>query len=109
MSLLQFHKVFKDESPSRTLTMVIKNYFNLNGLSRRIIRQESVYDSFTEEITKAQYYIKGPMGKGLDIQPSGVHIAFTAGTGILPFMDLVAFLIRYNLNEAEGNLNGSPD
>jgi len=49
------------------------------------------------------------MGKGLDLQQSGVHIAFTAGTGILPFLDLVAFLIRYNLNDAEGNSNGSPD
>jgi hypothetical protein len=49
------------------------------------------------------------MGKGLDLQPTGVHVAFTAGTGILPFLDLVAFLIRYNLNDAEGNPNGSPE
>jgi hypothetical protein len=27
MDKLQFHKVFKDESPSQTLTIVIKNYF----------------------------------------------------------------------------------
>ncbi len=39
------------------------------------------------------------MGKGLDLKSEGVHIAFTAGTGILPFLDLVAFLIRYHLNE----------
>lgn len=37
------------------------------------------------------------MGKGLDIQKGGVHIAFTAGTGILVFVDLVAHLIRKNL------------
>jgi hypothetical protein len=52
MDKLQFHKVFKDESPSQTLSIVIKNYFLLNGLSRRIVRQEQVYDSFTEEITR---------------------------------------------------------
>ena len=40
------------------------------------------------------YVIKGPMGKGLDIQREGVHIAFTAGTGCLVFLDLVAHLIR---------------
>ena len=34
------------------------------------------------------------MGKGLDIQPEGTHVAFTAGTGILVFIDLVAHLIR---------------
>lgn len=37
------------------------------------------------------------MGKGLDIQKNGTHIAFTAGTGCLIFMDLVVFLIRKNL------------
>ena len=37
------------------------------------------------------------MGKGLDIQSTGTHIAFTAGTGCLVFLDLVAHLIRKNL------------
>jgi len=41
------------------------------------------------------------MGKGLDIQPDGTHIAFTAGTGILIFVDLVAHLIRKNLGQLE--------
>lgn len=38
------------------------------------------------------------MGKGLDIMHAGTHIAFTAGTGCLVFVDLVAHLIRKNLN-----------
>jgi hypothetical protein len=37
------------------------------------------------------------MGKGLDIKPEGTHIAFSAGTGCLVFIDLVAHLIRKNL------------
>jgi hypothetical protein len=37
------------------------------------------------------------MGKGLQIQKDGVHVAFTGGTGILVFVDLVAYLIRRNL------------
>lgn len=41
------------------------------------------------------------MGKGLDIQQDGVHIAFTAGTGILVFIDLVAHLIRKNLGQID--------
>ena len=44
------------------------------------------------------YAFKGPMGLGLDIQPTGVHIAYSAGTGILPFLDLVAYLVRLNLD-----------
>ena len=37
------------------------------------------------------------MGKGLDIKREGTHIAFSAGTGCLVFVDLVAYLIRKNL------------
>ena len=48
-------------------------------------------------VSNGQYQIKGPMGKGLDIQHSGTHIAISAGTGILVFLDLVAHLIRKNL------------
>ena len=49
------------------------------------------------------------MGKGLGILKSGVHIAFTAGTGALVFVDLVAYLARMNLkllkNDEEGTLS----
>lgn len=38
------------------------------------------------------------MGKGLGIQKEGTHIAFVAGTGVLVFIDLVAFLVRQNLD-----------
>jgi hypothetical protein len=41
--------------------------------------------------------MKGPMGKGLQVEKDGVHIAFTAGTGCLLFLDLVAHLVRKNL------------
>jgi NAD(P)H-flavin reductase len=44
-----------------------------------------------------KYMIKGPLGKGLELQKEGVHMAFTAGTGCLVFLDLVAHLIRKNL------------
>jgi hypothetical protein len=40
------------------------------------------------------YMIRGPTGMGLDIQNKGVHIAFTGGTGVLIFLDLVAHLLR---------------
>ena len=41
--------------------------------------------------------MKGPMGKGLQVEKDGVHISFTAGTGCLLFLDLVAHLVRKNL------------
>ena len=45
--------------------------------------------------------MRGPLGKGLSIQPQGKHIAYTAGTGVLVFMDLVAHLL-VRLVEAGG-------
>lgn len=52
------------------------------------------------------------MGKGLQIKRDGIHIAFTAGTGNLLFLDLVAHLIRKNLkvlNERDDSFIGDND
>ena len=43
------------------------------------------------------FNIKGPMGRGLEITKSGLHIAFCAGTGVLVFLDLVAHLLLRNV------------
>ena len=66
----------------------LKNYNSRTGLSGKIHREPQV---------GLIYEVKGPMGKGLMISPSGIHIAFAAGTGILCFIDLVAHLIQLNL------------
>ena len=62
----------------------VKNYGNPKGLSEKLhqVPQRSLL-----------YEVKGPMGKGLLVQKTGVHIAFAAGTGILCFVDLVGHLI----------------
>lgn len=39
------------------------------------------------------YNIQGPMGTGLDMHRKGRHIAFSGGTGVLVFIDMVAHLI----------------
>jgi NAD(P)H-flavin reductase len=70
-----------------TLCLTLKNYNIPGGLSMQMF----------EDQKGATYEIKGPMGKGLDLQAEGTYIAFTAGTGILVFVDLVAALIRKNL------------
>ena len=49
------------------------------------------------------FNFKGPMGKGLDVKKTGVHIAYSGGTGVLPYLDLVAYLIRLNLLSSTGN------
>jgi hypothetical protein len=42
------------------------------------------------------FNIKGPFGKGLGIKPTGIHVAFSAGTGVLVFLDLVTRIILHN-------------
>ena len=37
------------------------------------------------------------MGRSLFIDQNGLNVAFAAGTGILPFMDLIGFLARDTL------------
>ena len=50
---------------------------------------------------ESTYYIKGPMGRGLQLQPEGLHVAFCAGTGALVFLDLVSHLIINNAFKAK--------
>lgn len=60
--------------------MTIKNYNLPGGMSRQIFdRKQQIFE------------VKGPMGKGLGLseRSTGIHIIFCAGTGILPFMDLI--------------------
>ena len=43
------------------------------------------------------FFLKGPMGRGLEMKNTGLHVAFCAGTGILAFLDLVAHLLMRNI------------
>ncbi len=65
-----------------------KNYRVEGGLSERL---HSVPNDLCQ--------IKAMLGKGLGLKETsqGLHIAFTAGTGIMPFIDLVALMLRGNL------------
>lgn len=57
---------------------------NLVRRNSHFTLEEQAFDVFN---------IKGPMGKGLCIEESGVHVAFCAGTGVLVFLDLVSHLL----------------
>lgn len=70
------------------MTVTIKNYSSPTGVSQKV----------HENNPERQFMIMGLMGHGLGIEPTGTHVAFVAGTGILVFVDLVAYLIRLNLD-----------
>ena len=47
-------------------------------------------------IMQETFCFKGPFGKGLSIKPTGLHVAFAAGTGVLVFLDLVTRILLHN-------------
>ena len=59
--------------------LTCKNY----GTGLSLMLHKSRYSSLT---------ITGPMGKGLGLKKDGTYVAFVGGTGILPFIDLIAML-----------------
>ena len=63
----------------------MKNYKKAKGLSHFL----------TEDLLNKEhiYNIQGPMGTGIDMHRKGRHIAFSGGTGVLVFIDMVAHLI----------------
>mmetsp|Transcript_22999 Transcript_22999/g.28540 ORF Transcript_22999/g.28540 Transcript_22999/m.28540 type:complete len:275 (-) Transcript_22999:119-943(-) len=93
------------------VSLTLKTYRMNRGLSTRIhstpFEEENLKTTNSEtplEVMPADnaYYIKGPMGKGLQLQSTGVHVAFCAGTGALVFLDLVASLLIKNCFDKDG-------
>lgn len=102
-NLCHFDETMFSQADTDRVALVIKNYNKVGGMS------EYVHRNALKDVTNARtstasmvsdatrYAMKGPMGKGLQVEKDGVHIAFTAGTGCLLFLDLVAHLVRKNL------------
>ena len=65
--------------------VTFKDYQTKTGVSRRMGNQSPD--------TQPVWFAKGPMGMGLQINKNGHNIAFTGGTGILVFLDIVAMLL----------------
>ncbi|CDW87608.1 cytochrome b5-like heme steroid binding domain containing protein [Stylonychia lemnae] len=76
------------DGASNRIALTVKAISKRRGLSNMIF-QRQLGDNFI---------LNGPFGKGLELQYSGVHIAFTTGQGSLAYLDLVAHLIRKNLD-----------
>lgn len=83
-ALEQVKNTIKDSSDDVYLT--IKNYKSESGLSNFI-------HNASESEQKQIFQVKGPMGIGLGVENHGTHVAFAAGTGVLPFIDLVGHIL----------------
>ena len=96
-----FDRSILNSDDNNRMTFTIKNYKKEGGLSFR----------FFETDQRAEYQIKGPMGKGLAPATTGIHLAFAAGTGNLCFVDMLAHisLSVLGLLTKEDNIAGSID
>ena len=72
------------------MNVTIKDYKLKSGMSRRL---------FMPEFNTETYKMTGPLGKGLGVttETSGCHFAYSAGTGILVFIDLIARMLLQEL------------
>lgn len=66
--------------------LTCKDYETKKGVASQLHSQELMKE-------RDVYFVKGPMGLGLDIAAEGHNIVFCGGTGILVFLDLVAKLL----------------
>jgi hypothetical protein len=86
-TILGFNKhLLPENQEEQKIVFVCKNYKIEGGLSHRLHNNQG-------DLCQ----IKAVMGKGLGIDTQGTNLAFVAGTGVLVFMDLAAFLLRGNL------------
>jgi NAD(P)H-flavin reductase len=68
----------------------------------RHVRSNQTLEFFALKFFQDQakdFEVSGPFGKGLVSKEEGTHIAFAAGTGILSFLDLVAYIALKNLKK----------
>ena len=77
-----------DDKDRASMLFNVKNYKTKDGVSEKIHRIPQ---------RNLLYEVSGPLGQGLKINKSGLHLAFAAGTGILCFIDLVAHLVQCSL------------
>ena len=67
--------------------LTCKDYKTKNGVASQLHNQSLEKDQAND------WFVKGPMGMGLGLNPNGHNIVFTGGTGILVFLDVLAMMI----------------
>ena len=47
------------------------------------------------------FHVTGPLGTGVTFEDNKTYIIFVGGTGLLPFLDLFAYLLWFLVNQVE--------
>ncbi len=80
-----FNNALLDSRDGDAIFITCKDYRTKTGVTSRL--------NFMPFEAQANWIVEGPMGLGLQIDTNGYTFIFTAGTGILIFLDLIARLV----------------
>lgn len=75
-----------DISNTNSVFISCKDYYTKKGVATQLNR-------VVLKNQEKPWYVKGPLGMGLSVDPDGHNVVFAGGTGILCFLDLIAFMI----------------
>lgn len=90
---VKFDEKFLDSSDQDFMCLTAKDYHTEKGVASQLFNSKDG-DNF---------YIKGPMGAGLYLDPYGLNIVFVGGTGVLVVLDIVARLAIKLFNKADNS------
>jgi len=78
--------------PKNRIPFIIKKYHKKDAFSRNLHN--------TLPMSKqSNFLIQGPLGRGLELlgRPKGKHIILACGTGLLPFLDLLNYILMKSM------------
>ncbi len=76
-----------NSNDKESVFLTCKDYKTKTGVATQLHNQSLEQDKAND------WFVKGPMGMGLGLNPNGHNVVFTGGTGILVFLDIVAMII----------------
>jgi hypothetical protein len=74
-----------NSADTNSIFVTLKDYKTVRGVASQLNDQELK--------TGDDWYVKGPIGMGIDVNTDGHNLIFAGGTGILVFLDIVAMMV----------------
>lgn len=74
-----------NSAETNSIFITLKDYKTIRGVASQLNNQELKAGD--------DWYVKGPLGMGIDVNTDGHNIIFAGGTGILVFLDIVAMMV----------------
>lgn len=93
---------YKKSQQTIDIKELLNNDGDLDFVIKKYPPKSALSNILHESETETNFIVKGPFGYGLDLHPdaTGVHVLVAGGTGILPFLDLLDFMLKKSIIRA---------